>query len=461
RACVAISRLQRLHSLHRRRPRPHSLYLDALLTRSLTTTAHHPHHHHAHQHHHAHHEVDEAVLQALRDTGVLSNPNHLQWNWDLIRTLLKWPGLTLKSCKEEMMHRFVRRLLHFVTPSARLFSCVDAALESGRSISLSALDLTTFLLHSDDDGVTYLDELLKDIVSWLSMCPSLSGGSERCLSASPLSSTLSSTYPLILGSLTPHSRGLKALEKAGVFQTLLRLCGDKSQELLMRLVVTACDYCQDGLARVLLSKTLTGGTESTRVYATLHLRVLLRIGVDFFTNWGVELLLTQLHDPSPSVAHHALTILHEACDDKANLHALVQMKPALSHLGESGALLLIRFASISKGFSYLNERGFITKELERWRREYNVRYVDIVEQHLNDALTTWTRGQGDARRSSQRTPRPSVFLPPHFYGQLSNHKTGAHLLEAQIFPALVYDIRNISASTWEDIKRLKAALWAL
>lgn len=84
-------------------------------------------------------------------------------------------------------------------------------------------------------------------------------------------------------------------------------------------------------------------------------------------------------------------------DSQANLHALIQLKPALSHLGDKGLLLLLRwvfdttapltgrrmypvlrhlhslfplfrFLSIPKGFSYLNERGYVSKQLDKWQK---------------------------------------------------------------------------------------------
>ena len=44
--------------------------------------------------------------------------------------------------------------------------------------------------------------------------------------------------------------------------------------------------------------------------------MLLRAGVEFFSNWGMELLVTQLHDHSKAVSMEALDILDEACEDK-------------------------------------------------------------------------------------------------------------------------------------------------
>lgn len=97
-----------------------------------------------------------------------------------------------------------------------------------------------------------------------------------------------------------------------------------------------------------------------------------------------------------------------------------------------------------------------------------------------------------------RLQRPNVYLPVHLYGQLVHDKTGCHLLEAQVrslssffffklkmiiqlfcrtkvpfvfyfcpiclqsvVPDLSYTIRSPMLDTWEGIKQLKAALWAL
>lgn len=58
--------------------------------------------------------------------------------------------------------------------------------------------------------------------------------------------------------------------------------------------------------------------QTCRLYATKHLRVLLRAGVEFFSSWGMELLVTQLHDHSKAVSMEALDILDEACEDKVS-----------------------------------------------------------------------------------------------------------------------------------------------
>ncbi|KAM4707550.1 rapamycin-insensitive companion of mTOR [Discoglossus pictus] len=463
RASAALNCLKRFHEMKKRGPKPNSLYLDHIVQKAVST------HQKRDQHLRVQKDIfmlkdtEEALAMNLRDSQVLNHKENLEWNWNLIGTILKWPNVSLRNCKDEQLHRFVRRLLYFYKPSSKLYANLELDYSKAKQLTVVGCQFTEFLLESEEDGQSYLEDLVKDIVLWLSSSSGMKP--ERSLQNNGLLNTLSQHYFLFIGTLSCHPHGVKMLEKCNVFQCLLNLCSLKNQDHLLKLAVSSLDYSRDGLARVILSKTLTASADSCRLYATKHLRVLLRANVEFFSNWGIELLVTQLHDKSKNISSEALDILDEACEDKANLHALIQMKPALSHLGDKGLLLLLRFMSIPKGFSYLNERGYVTKQLEKWQKEYNLKYVDLIEEQLNEALTTYRKpvdGDNYVRRSNQRLQRPHVYLPVHLYGQLVHHKTGCHLLEVQnIVPDLSYTVRSPTLDNWEGIKQLKAALWSL
>uniref|UniRef100_A0A8B9VPE3 RPTOR independent companion of MTOR complex 2 n=1 Tax=Anas zonorhyncha TaxID=75864 RepID=A0A8B9VPE3_9AVES len=462
RASAALNCLKRFHEMKKRGPKPYSLHLDHIIQKAIST----------HQKRNQYRvqkdifilkDTEEALVMNLRDSQVLNHKENLEWNWNLIGTILKWPNVNLRNYKDEQLHRFVRRLLYFYKPSSKLYANLDLDYAKAKQLTTVGCQFTEFLLESQEDGQGYLEELVKDIVHWLN---SSSGMKPECsLQNNGLLNTLSQHYFLFFGTLSCHSHGVKMLEKCNAFQCLLNFCSLKNQDHLLKLTVSSLDYSRDGLARVILSKILTAATDSCRLYATKHLRVLLRANVEFFSNWGIELLVTQLHDKNRTISSEALDILDEACEDKANLHALIQMKPALSHLGDRGLLLLLRFLSIPKGFSYLNERGYVTKQMEKWQKEYNLKYVELIEEKLNEALTTYRKpvdGDNYVRRSNQRLQRPHVYLPVHLYGQLVHHKTGCHLLESQsIVTDLSYTVRSPMLDKWEGIKQLKAALWAL
>ncbi|KAM8793503.1 rapamycin-insensitive companion of mTOR-like [Eudromia elegans] len=462
RASAALNCLKRFHEMKKRGPKPYSLHLDHIIQKAIST-------HQKRDQYRVQKDIfilkdtEEALVMNLRDSQVLNHKENLEWNWNLIGTILKWPNVNLRNYKDEQLHRFVRRLLYFYKPSSKLYANLDLDYAKAKQLTVVGCQFTEFLLESEEDGQSYLEELVKDIVHWLNSSSGMKP--ERSLQNNGLLNTLSQHYFLFFGTLSCHPHGVKMLEKCNVFQCLLNLCSLKNQDHLLKLTVSSLDYSRDGLARVILSKILTAATDSCRLYATKHLRVLLRANVEFFSNWGIELLVTQLHDKNKTISSEALDILDEACEDKANLHALIQMKPALSHLGDKGLLLLLRFLSIPKGFSYLNERGYVTKQMEKWQKEYNLKYVELIEEQLNEALTTYRKpvdGDNYVRRSNQRLQRPHVYLPIHLYGQLVHHKTGCHLLESQsIVPDLSYTVRSPMLDKWEGIKQLKAALWAL
>ncbi|KAE8292416.1 Rapamycin-insensitive companion of mTOR AVO3-like protein [Larimichthys crocea] len=463
RASAAVNNLKRFHEKKKRGLKPHSLYLDHIIRKSVSSHSRRESHSRVHRDIYVIKDTEEALMMNLRDSHILNHKQNLEWNWLLIATILKWPNVNLRNNKDEQMHKFVRRLLYFYKPSSKLYAGLALDHSKARELTVVGCQFVEFLMDSDEDGQGYLEELVRDMVSWLSSSSGLKP--ERCLQSNGLLTTLSQHYFLFLGTLSAHPQGVKLLEKCGLFQCLLNLCSVKNQDAVLKLAVSTLDYSRDGLARVILSKILTAATDTCRLYATKHLRVLLRASVEFFSSWGMELLVTQLHDHSKAVSMEALDILDEACEDKANLHALIQLKPALSHLGDKGLLLLLRFLSIPKGFSYLNERGYVSKQLDKWQKEYNLKYVDLIEEQLNEALTTYRKpvdGDNYVRRSNQRLQRPNVYLPVHLYGQLVHDKTGCHLLEAQsVVPDLSYTVRSPMLDTWEGIKQLKAALWAL
>uniref|UniRef100_A0A8C4TS77 RPTOR independent companion of MTOR complex 2 n=1 Tax=Falco tinnunculus TaxID=100819 RepID=A0A8C4TS77_FALTI len=418
RASAALNCLKRFHEMKKRGPKPYSLHLDHIIQKAIST-------HQKRDQYRVQKDIfilkdtEEALLMNLRDSQVLNHKENLDWNWNLIGTILKWPNVNLRNYKDEQLHRFVRRLLYFYKPSSKLYANLDLDYTKAKQLTVVGCQFTEFLLESEEDGQGYLEELVKDIVHWLNSSSGMKP--ERSLQNNGLLNTLSQHYFLFFGTLSCHPHGVKMLEKCNVFQCLLNLCSLKNQDHLLKLTVSSLDYSRDGLARVILSKILTAATDSCRLYATKHLRVLLRANVEFFSNWGIELLVTQLHDKNKSISSEALDILDEACEDKANLHALIQMKPALSHLGDKGLLLLLRFLSIPKGFSYLNERGYVTKQMEKWQKEYNLKYVELIEEQLNEALTTYRKpvdGDNYVRRSNQSSRRKK-FYDPWKQGQVS------------------------------------------
>ncbi|XP_077980982.1 rapamycin-insensitive companion of mTOR-like [Glandiceps talaboti] len=468
RASIAISRLNRYHEMKKRGPVPCSLFLDQILkyTKAYETDS--PKSEKLIKEkliHAIYKDSDDPVGQALKDTKVLFTKANFEWDWDLITAVLKWPTSSLRKLEDAANLRFVRRLVHFFKPSTDLYSSIELTKPGAQKYSVAGIQLVEFLLTCDEEGEKLMTELIHEIVDYLLEVIAGSVTASSIFSSNRVTSTLSQHYFIIIGKMSSSQNGEKILEKTGLFQYLLELCSTQSQEYLTRLIITSLDYTRDSLSRIILSKVLSSASESVRLYATCHMRVLLRAQAPFFNNWGMELLVTQLYDKSRAVAMEAIDIIDEACEVEANLHALVQMRPSLLHMGDKGVLLLIRFLSIPKGFKCLADVNFVTRELEKWKKRFNQKYVTIVESELNEAFTSYEKPAHDMqfnRRSSEhRSRKRDVFVPVHLYGQLAQHKAGADLLDKEdIVPELSRCIRYPDTSP-DKIMTLKAALWGL
>ncbi|MEQ2185016.1 hypothetical protein GOODEAATRI_013835 [Goodea atripinnis] len=276
RASAAVNNLKRFHEKKKKGLNPHSLYLDHIIRKSVSSHNRRDSHSRVQRDIYIIKDTEETLLMNLRDSHILNHKQNLEWNWLLIATILKG----------------------------------------------------------------YLEDLVRDMVSWLCSCSGLKP--ERSLQSNGLLTTLSQHYFLFLGTLSAHPQGVKMLEKCGLFQ---------------------CCTIYD--------------------------------------------------------------VLNERCV----------------------VFVLFRFLSIPKGFSYLNERGYVSKQLDKWQKEYNLKYVDLIEEQLNEALTTYRKpvdGDNYVRRSNQRT---CIYV----LGVISKTKQGCEVLKQYGWDAVRHSRRTLWPVTPDEV----------
>jgi len=280
----------------------------------------------------------------------------------------------------------------------------------------------------------------------------------------------------MLGVLSGDPKGLQMLDRWRMINMMYHIIDLKQRPDLIKLLLSNFDYSLHGHPRVLLSKALTAGSKEIRIYAT---NVLRRYSSRARPNgqggqgvsdskWAIQLLVTQLYDPEVEVCATAIKILEEACNRKNYLEYIVECRPALDHLGEIGAPLLLRFLSTSIGYHYLDGLDYISNEMDDWFLGRNDTYVEVIEAALARSFVEMPE-----ETSNRMSMEVDVFemegdndahVPPHFYRELTRTKEGCKLLQDkghfEEFANTIRDYGMLSDDP-ELILKVKGCLWAV
>ena len=421
-------------------------------------------------------DMDELQFRSLvLDTQVLSSSNFLKWKWDLIMDIVEGPLLNPKRLDDAIRAtKFLKRLTAFYRPFKHRFADVRNTKPNQRYVRVGCALIRALLQTSE--GVSYLAEskLLRQLGECIAQLDPLSGlmSETPIFSSDRVSETLSGGYFALLGVLSGNPQGLHMIERWKMINMFYHIMDLEGRDDLVQALLGNMDFTLDSHLRVMLSKALTACPKEIRIFATRLLRkYVTTVAVSDGTQnsgslrcqWAIRLLVTQLYDPEVQVCETAVQILEEACNRRAYLEYVVQCRPALDHLGEIGAPLLLRFLSTSLGYQYLDGLDYIGQEMDDWFLGRNATYVTLVEASLSRAVSP----QNERPRSGIDEPMKSHeygIVPPHFYRELTRTVEGCRLLSSSgHFDEFVATIQN-SWSESEDpevMLKVKGCLWAV
>lgn len=421
-------------------------------------------------------EMDELQFRALiLDTQVLGSNNHLKWKWDLIHDIVEGPLQNPKRLEEAIKAtKFLKRLIAFYRPFKYRFADVRNAKPNQRYVRVGCALIKTLL--QNPEGISYLGEskLLRQLGECVAQMDPLSGLTSETpiFSADRVLETLSGGYFAMLGVLSGDPRGVHMIERWRLINMFYHIMDLEGRDDLIQALLGNMDFSLDSHLRVMLSKALTACSKGIRIYATKLLRKYVtirdeskgsRMKEPVRCEWTIRLLVTQLYDPEVQVCETAVQILEEACNRRAYLEYVVRCRPALDHLGEIGAPLLLRFLSTSLGYQYLDGLDYIGQEMDDWFLGRNTTYVSLVEASLSRALSP----QLERPRSSIDEPAKAYeygMVPPHFYRELTRTVEGCKLLDDSghfdEFVATIQDVWSESEDT-EVLLKVKGCLWAV
>jgi hypothetical protein len=284
--------------------------------------------------------------------------------------------------------------------------------------------------------------------------------------------TLCCGYFAMIGTMSGEPKGLLMLDRWRMINMMYHIIDLKQRPDLIKLLLSNFDYSLQGHPRVLLSKALTAGSKEIRIHATNVLRRYSRgsrpsQGVGD-SKWAIQLLVTQLYDPEVEVCATAIKILEEACNRKNYLEYIVECRPALDHLGEIGAPLLLRFLSTSIGYHYLDGLDYISNEMDDWFLGRNDSYVGVIEASLARAFVEMPEETSNRMSvdedNFEMDGDNDAHVPPHFYRELTRTKEGCKLLRDkghfEDFASTIRDYGMLSDDP-ELILKVKGCLWAV
>ncbi|XP_016844354.1 rapamycin-insensitive companion of mTOR [Nasonia vitripennis] len=442
-ALAAVAILGRMHSLMRRKPAPASLFMDRLLQAGAWLRPTMPHNLRRQSSIRNWLRRESPMQQLLKDSQVLTNKDALAWNWAAVRSILRSQDNAFSLLHDSDHRMFIKKLVKYFKPSSNQYSRIELSTNAlmARETTLAGCELINLLLDiHEPDGTRFLNELIADIADQMTSIRLAQSAHDCLFSPRHVSTTCCQKYFLFIGQLSHSLRGIATLRTFNLLEKLQDLAVTTKHDCYVKLIISSLDYMRDGPNRQVMTKVIQNSTlESTRMYATQFLRIILRAKMVDAHQWAIGLLLNKLSDSSRVVALAALEALHEACEEPEYLEVVLQKSEDkwssnwdqwLHNLGDKGHLLKIRLYSLRSSFGNLPSAA---EELERWIKPSGLaeRYAGLVEGEIHDSLTRRQRGENGCyiRRSNGNPVMPKdVFVPPHMIGQLVQHDHGMQLL---------------------------------
>ena len=413
--------------------------------------------------------------QAVLDTGVPNHTNYTKWNWNLINSLIDGPLTNAKLLEESLRtSKFVKRLVGFYRPFKWRFSVIRNTRPNQRYVRTGCALMRA--LCQTPIGTQFLCEnkLMRQIAECLAQIDPHSG----LTSTAPLFDkhnmidSLAAGYFAILGALSESAEGIQIMERWHIMNMFYHIVQLPRRPDLLRALLGGMDYSLDTHLRVMLSQALTAVQKDVRLFATKLLRKYavgrMRYSAGLqnadSSQWAIKLVLTQLYDPDVEVCEVAVKILEEACDQPSHLEFVVKCRPALDHLGEIGAPLLLRFLSISTGYRYLSGLDYIHQEMDDWLLGRTDSYVAQVEASLARAYMDPGISQRGHYNEEPDDYNDSGLLPSHFYRELARTEEGCKLLlnsgHFHEFASTIRDFRLDDEET-DSLTKVKGCMWAV
>ncbi|KHJ44330.1 hypothetical protein D918_05341 [Trichuris suis] len=203
--------------------------------------------------------------------------------------------------------------------------------------------------------------------------------------------------------------------------------------------------------------------QETRLYATHYVIMLGQMRVDHFAEWGISVLTSQLNDSSAEVVEAAIEGLHSLLIDSDYRASFVKLNVPLLSYGNAGILLMsYRYSEVDWIVSSPATMLSCLCEIERWKETFYLRYYEICEETLSEALSRYDIFSDESFCVQALDGASKAYMPPHLFGHLAEHHLGCYLLYAQgVLSMLMENLHGLQTNTEGQQDAIAATLYAL
>ncbi|GMH93873.1 hypothetical protein TL16_g12745 [Triparma laevis f. inornata] len=195
-------------------------------------------------------------------------------------------------------------------------------------------------------------------------------------------------YFAILGRMWCTRAGEALLTDLKIFDLFTSLAKHQQLDYLSRIVLSNLDYNQKTPQSLILMYVQEAPSVSLRLHAVCVLRAIVRSRMKAF-DWGIEILVTRLHQPDAVVNEVVLSVLNEAAGYPPYLNIIIEKRPPFIQHPLADALFE-KFASVPAGIEFLTTQNkkWFERSIVNWKNERSLQYVISVEDAMANSLTS-------------------------------------------------------------------------
>ena len=342
----------------------------------------------------------------LKSTNVAAFKNdESKWNWKLLLELFENNLKKPIRMKEALNMVFIKPLMKFFQPGKDRFVdkpwtpenflyakvgyyMVKSLLLTKQGRMALAVPQSGDLFSKKSFLSYYSEQLILESVCMKALKENITlPDADRWFRKDRLISTMSREYLSWLGLFTQSKAGIELLRSGDIFSHLKKLADPSGTcDSLCTIIINSFDYRSDDEPRNLLQLWINKGSKDLILYIIEHLRILYRSGLNTFSTWCVDILVSEIYDKDLEIALKALDVIKEVYENEEVMYAILSKWPQVDRLELGGDDFIARFLRTEGGIKFFKEFDWINGAIKRWLEKVDLDYVEVIEKNIYNEL---------------------------------------------------------------------------